>query len=130
MASLNYLGKGEKYPLTPNVNNGITLVEGVDLLKQSMEDILATPRGTRFAIEDYGSDLHLLNFTQNDAVLHSLLVLFIAEALFKWEKRIRVLDITPTNQGESAVHNYIEYRILASNEIDAFVYPFYKELKY
>jgi len=129
MSDQSYLGKGELHPFTPNNNGAVALIEGPALIKQSMFDVLETPRGTQFPNEEYGSLLYLLTFVPNDAVLKSLLVYFISEALFLWEKRIKVLDVTCESVNENTMNCYVQFRILASNEIDAFVYPFYKELK-
>lgn len=127
MANLDYLGKAEKYPFT-NSNGSTILVDKLDVLKQSIFDIIETPIGTIFYNEQYGSYLKKLSFKQNDKVLVSLLIYFISEALFVYEKRISVIDID-CEISTSKIDCIIYYQILASNEINSFVYPFYKELK-
>jgi phage baseplate assembly protein W len=128
MAELAYLGKAEKFPLQPDVNAGIALIDSTSLIEQSMKDILSTPKGTRIYLENYGSYLHLLRFQPNDAILESLGVSFIAEALFEWEKRIRVQNIGGENVKITQMNFRVIYRILASNEIKSFIYPFYREI--
>lgn len=129
MQDTTYLGVAEKYSLTPDVNAGIVLISGVDIVKQSIFDILSTPKGTHFPNESYGCNLHLLRFQPNDKILMSLAIYFISEALFVWEKRIRVLDVICEAVNVSQINCIVYYRILASNEVDSFVFPFYKELK-
>lgn len=129
MADVNYLGVGEKYSLTPDINAGIELIRDRELIKQSIYDILSTPKGTHFPNEEYGCNIYLMTFQPNDKILVSLGIYFISEALFNWEKRIRVLDVYGQQVNVSETNFIVQYRILASNEIDSFVYPFYKELK-
>lgn len=129
MENLDYLGKGEAYPFKPDVNGGVELISDVLSIEQSIPDILETPLLTHFPIEIYGSNLYLLTFMQNDSILDSLLIYFISEALYLWEKRIRVTSVIPVRVNESRTDCHINYRVLASNEINAFVYPFYKEIK-
>jgi len=124
-----YLGKGELYPLTPTSNGGVSLVSTGDLIKQSIQDILETPIGTHFPNEEYGSNLYLLVFIPNDSILRSLIIYFISEALFIWEKRVRVMNIECEPQDENKMNCRVTYRVLASNEIDSFIFPFYKEIK-
>lgn len=128
MVEQNYLGKGEKYSLQKNAKGEVALISGAELIEQAMKDILTTPKGTILNLEYYGSKLHLLNFTQNDSILISLLIFFISECLFDCEKRSRVLGIECINEN-NVVYSYITYRILASNEVNTFVYPYYKEIK-
>lgn len=129
MAELTYLGKGESYPYDSNSVGGVKLVSDKELIRQSILDILSTPKGTIFNLEEYGSLLYRLTFTPNDEVLKSLIVYTVSKSLFDWEKRIRVIDISSESVNEVQLNCTITYKILASNEVDAFVYPFYKELK-
>lgn len=76
-------------------NTGKAL-SGLAHLKQSIEDILTTPKGTRIMRRDYGSELprlvdHPLNReTVLDMIAES------ADALSKWEPRLNVTEIKPT----------------------------------
>lgn len=128
MQNLDYLGVAEKYSFQPDVNSGVMLTGGTDLIKQSILDIIETPLGSHSFIEDYGSNCSLLSFMPNDAILASLLNFTIAEALYNWEKRIRVVSIDCATVGVAQLNCFVKYRILASNEIDTFTYPFYKEI--
>ncbi len=83
-----------KYPLIPNEFGSMDTVFGIDMIRQSIQDILETPVGSRFGCEDYGSYVHLLIFEQNDSVLESLLYYYITSALELWEKRIKTEDIS------------------------------------
>ena len=125
---LSYLGTSEKFPLQPNQYAKVALVSGIDSIQQSIKDILDTDIGTRFFNEAYGSYLSHLTFEQNDAILKSLLIYLTADALRTWEKRIKVIDVMVI-VGLADCQCVISYAVLASNEIDSYTYPFYREIK-
>lgn len=129
MSNLIYLGKSEKIPFEPTPLGEVELIEKKELVVQSMLDILATPKGTILGVEEYGSLIYKLTFIPNNAILESLLIFFITRAIFDWEKRVKIISVDCTVENEVQMNCYITFKILASNEIDAFVFPFYKELK-
>lgn len=70
-------------------NNDGTLLSGYEHLRQSIEDILFTPLGSRIMLPDYGSKV----FTFIDMPINreTLIDLYseVIQALVKWEPRIR-----------------------------------------
>lgn len=75
-----------------NAQTGRSL-SGVDHLRQSLRDILATPIGTRVMRRDYGSRLHeLIDAPMNNATLVELYAA-TAEALARWEPRFRLTRV-------------------------------------
>lgn len=127
----DYLGSSMQYPASVDSYGKAGIVQGIDSVKQSIDQILSTPEGSRFFLPEWGSRLHEVCFEPADEVLESLLRLFIFEALDKWERRIQYLDSSFTfNSDENAVYCDIQYQILASNKIDSFIFPFYRSLKY
>lgn len=124
-----YLGTGLQYPVTLQNGRGL-LVNDTTLIEQSIAIILGTPKGTRFLLPEFGSRMTEIIFEPNDEVLHDLLTLFITEALEEWEKRIKVLRVKCTSDDRTVVMCEIEYKILSSNEIESYVYPFYKKIQY
>lgn len=63
-------------------------------IRQSVEDILTTPIGTRLMRRDYGSRLFdLVDRPLDDAGLLEFYAATV-EALAKWEPRIRVLSVS------------------------------------
>lgn len=125
--NLEYLGVSEKFPLQPDRNSRVELVSDVENIKQSMTDILSTPIGTRFFNEYYGSYLEYLSFEQNDVILKDLLIYYSVDALRTWEKRIKVIDAI-VRTGTDKMEILIPFVILSSNEIQSFIYPFYREI--
>ena len=63
---------------------------GFDHLRQSIQDILTTPVGTRVHRRDYGSRLPRLVDRPINNSLVSDLVAATAEALDRWEPRLRL----------------------------------------
>ena len=66
---------------------------GFDHLKQSIEDILTTPVGSRVHRRDYGSRLPRLVDRPINNSLVAELVAATAEALDRWEPRLRLEQI-------------------------------------
>ena len=69
-------------------------LEGFDHLKQSIGDILSTPLGTRVHRRDYGSRLMGLVDRPINQFLVADMVAAAAEALDRWEPRLKVERLT------------------------------------
>lgn len=76
-----------------NVATGAPL-DGLDHLRQSVRDILQTPRGSRVMRRDYGSDLYKLVDQNLTGVTLARLYAATALALRQWEPRLKVLRVT------------------------------------
>jgi len=124
----SYLGTGINYPIVLD-KGSVVLNSDTPLIDQSINIILSTAKGSRFFLPEFGSRLSELAFEPNDEVLAELLIYFITEALDAWENRIRVVSVN-TVIDTDVVQCTITYRVLQSNEIESFVYPFYKKIKY
>lgn len=136
----NYIGTSLEYPLAVASGAG-RVVSGKAAIEQSINQILSIEVGTLQHNPYFGSRMHQLLFLPNDLVAISLGRTFIVEALNKWEKRIQVMDIEGSNSNETRDENgmsvnvsiirfSITYRIVATNNIENYVFPFYRELKY
>ena len=99
-----------------NVNNG-EHIEGKAHLKQSIKDILTTPIGSRVMRRDYGSRL----FEKIDRPLNGELIAEIysdvIEALYDWEPRFEVIQVTVQNLTQGKLILDLEGRYLANGEI-------------
>jgi len=70
-----------------------TALGGFDHLRQSIQDILTTPIGTRVHRRDYGSRIpRLVDRPINNALVAEL-VAATAEALDRWEPRLRLEQV-------------------------------------
>ena len=102
---------------------------GIPSVEQSIIELLNTPVGSKFFLPEYGSRVSELLFEPNDDVLDSLLDAFIFQAVGKWETRVKMVS-TESVRLDEYVAVTITYRVMASNEINSFVYPFYSQIKY
>lgn len=74
---------------------------GFDHLRQSIQDILTTPVGTRVHRRDYGSRLPRLVDRPINKSLVSDLVAATAEALNRWEPRLRLEEVRIQSANEN-----------------------------
>jgi phage baseplate assembly protein W len=84
---------------------------GVDHIRQSIMDILTTPRLSRVMRRLYGSTIkELIDSPMNDSGV-SQLIAAIADAIFRWEKRIRVkkIEIEKMQSGKIDITLYCVY---------------------
>ena len=78
-----------------NAESGRPLA-GIAHLRQSIRDILTTPIGTRVMRRDYGSRLFRLVDAPMRPGLYAQLYAAAAEALRRWEPRLRLLRVQVT----------------------------------
>lgn len=86
----------------------------LDHLRQSILDILRTPVGTRVHRRDYGSRLPRLVDRPMNPALTADLIEATAEALQRWEPRIKVLRVNIA----AATTGHVEIDLLALLIID------------
>lgn len=87
-------------------------IDGVRHLRQSIADILSTPRGTRVQRRDYGSDLpRLIDRPVNEALLVDIYAA-TAEALDRWEPRLRLRRVRIDGAAPGRVELTLEGRYL------------------
>lgn len=121
-----WIGKGMQFRNTFSIDTGkVVHNTGAERLHQSIYLILSTAKGERFFIPDFGSNLHLRVFEQNDYILKDLIQLDIREALGKWEPRIEILSIDIDSKvSGNTLPVSINYKLKGTNIVDNYVYPF------
>lgn len=119
-----------KYPIQPGISGKLQMVDELTSIGQSIRSILRTPICDRFFNEGYGSYCHKLIFEPNDKIMEGLLNYYIADALFKWEKRIRVVQVLFEKVNEVQTNCTIIYIRVKNNVVETFTYPFYREIIY
>ncbi|MHA1540025.1 MAG: GPW/gp25 family protein [Alphaproteobacteria bacterium] len=91
-------------------------LEGIAHLKQSITNILTTPIGSRVMRREYGSRL----FEKIDRPLNGELVAEIysdvVEALYDWESRFEVIQVTVQDMRQGMLILELEGRYLANGE--------------
>lgn len=122
-----FLGIGWKFPLQVTPNGKIAQARAEQRVEESILLILATARGERPMLPDFGCGIHDLVFAENNAATISLVVHLVREALVKYEARIDVLDVhvESTADAPNRLLIRVNYRIRATNAVGNLVYPFY-----
>lgn len=88
-------------------------ISGLDRLRQSVEDILTTPIGSRVERRDYGSKLFLLIDKPVNAGWLVDLYAYTAEALDKWEPEFSLsqVKVASVDAGHPTIDLYGTYLI-------------------
>jgi len=131
--TLDFLGKGLSFPMRFAQRTGEVQGSGQhEHIHESILQIIGTRPGERFMNPEFGSRLNDLVFEQNDQVLKGLLRHYIIEAINRWEKRVRVTDVSFGDTSQHTDQNIllvnISYRVIRSQVIGNLVYPFHREL--
>lgn len=71
-------------------------------LRQSVEDILTTPIGSRVMLREYGSNLPDLVDRPQDELTNLKIIAATASALAKWEPRLTVNSVSVARDGDGA----------------------------
>lgn len=83
-------------------------ISGIDHLRQSIEDILTTPVGTRVMRRDYGSRIFTLTDRPMNRAWLARLYAATAEAIDRWEPRIKVKRVRLMSADQGHVSLEIE----------------------
>ena len=121
-----YLGTALKSPLTTQ-RGRVTTVSGTETVRQSIERLISTPKGSIFFNRQYGCRNEEMLFEPNTEVAAEMIRFYIFEAIRDFEPRVKFIDID-TKIEDNRIDCFISYRILATNEIESFIYPFYTSL--
>ncbi len=133
--TLEFLGKGLKFPFTFQRRSGGTQISTATSsdhthIHESIRQILGTRKGERFLRPEFGTRLYELVFEPNDTVLYGLIRHEVTDALDRWEPRVIVTDVeVGPGDDEHLVLVNISYRLISSQVIGNFVYPFFRELE-
>jgi Bacteriophage baseplate protein W len=122
-----YLGVGWKFPLQVTPSGAIARARYEHRVEESVYLILATAKGERVMLPDFGCGIHELVFAPNTPNTIGLIAQQVRRALVDWEPRIDVLDIVVDSpEGEpNLLLIKVGYRIRANNALANLVYPFY-----
>lgn len=124
-----YIGKGLAYPWVLD-RGKLVLDGGVELIRSSIQIILRWNGERRFFLYEFYSQLHDLLEEPNDYVLTNLINTYIVESLNQWETRVELLSADLEELDSDSLNLKLEYRILKTNKVDSFVFPFYKQILY
>ena len=122
-----FLGKGLRFPVSINLNGGVSSSQLEENVRQSIFIILGTAPGERINRPGFGCQIHDLMFAPNNDVTSARAEVFCEEAIYKFEPRIsRVACIALANIDEpNRLDVRIEYVIAGKNDKRNLVFPFY-----
>jgi phage baseplate assembly protein W len=122
------VGSGWQFPLTIDKRGGIALTQQYDQeIEQAIEIIINTPVGSRLMRPQFGCRIHEMLFAPINASTLATVAHYVEEALGYWEPRIDLIDVlvSPHPDMYSCILISIVYRIRATHDERALVYPFY-----
>ena len=84
-----------------------------EVLWSSICNILLTPFNTRIHLLDFGSRLPELVFEPNDDILRNMALVYVRDALAKWEPRVNVIDVSVNRDiyVEGRLHVTVTYSV-------------------
>ncbi len=123
----DFLGKGVRFPVSVNLNGGISSSGLEENVRQSLFIILGTAPGERIMRPDFGCRIHDLMFAPNSAITASLAEVYCVEAIYKYEPRIDKVECRAGAHPDqpNRLDIRIEYVIAGKNDKRNLVYPFY-----
>jgi uncharacterized protein len=122
-----YLGVGWKFPLQVTPRGRVAMARHEDRVEESIYGILATAKGERVMLPQFGCGIHEAVFAPNDTATLARVKQDVLQALVKHERRVDVLAVDVENPPEeqNLLLIRVSYRIRANNAVGNLVYPFY-----
>ena len=123
----DFLGKGLRFPVSINLNGGVSSSQLEENVRQSLFVILGTAPGERLSRPRFGCRIHDLMFAPNSPMTAARAEVYCEEAIYKFEPRIeKVTCVAAANPDEpNRLDIRIEYVIAGKNAPRNLVYPFY-----
>lgn len=123
----DFLGKGLRFPVSVNLNGGVSTSALEENVRQSIFIILGTAPGERLMRPDFGCRIHDLMFAPNNHMTAALAEVYCEDAIYKFEPRVQKLVVSaganPDQPNRLDVR--IEYVIAGKQDKRNLVYPFY-----
>jgi uncharacterized protein len=123
----DFLGKGLRFPVSVNLNGGVSSSALEENVRQSIFIILGTAPGERLRRPDFGCRIHDLMFAPNNDMTAALAEVYCKEAIYKYEPRIDHLMVRALGNADqpNRLDVRIEYIIAGKNDKRNLVFPFY-----
>src|SRR5688572_28611307 len=123
----DFLGKGLRFPVSVNLNGGVSSSALEENVRQSIFIILGTAPGERLHRPDFGCRIHDLMFAPNNDITAARAEVYCEEALYKYEPRIEHLTCraAANHDQPNRLDIRIEYIIAGKNDKRNLVFPFY-----
>jgi len=123
----DFLGRGLRFPVSVNLNGGVSSSALDENVRQSIFIILGTAPGERINRPRFGCQIHDLMFAPNNDLTAARAEVFCEEAILKFEPRVDKVSCRATaNPDEpNRLDIRIEYVIAGKNNKRNLVFPFY-----
>jgi uncharacterized protein len=123
----DFLGKGLRFPVSVNLNGGVSSSVLEENVRQSIFIILGTAPGERLHRPDFGCRIHDLMFAPNNDITAARAEVYCEEAIYKYEPRIDklVCRANPNVDAPNRLDIRIEYVIAGKHDKRNLVFPFY-----
>lgn len=122
-----FLGRGLRFPVSLNLNGGVSTSQLEENVRQSIFIILGTAPGERAFRRYFGCRIHELMFAPNNVATCVRAQAYCEDAISLFEPRVsRVKAFARTNSDEpNRIDIRVEYIIAGQNRPKNLVYPFY-----
>ena len=124
----NFLGRGWSFPPAFSAGGAqVQTVAGEDDIEQSLSLLLATRRGERVMVPDFGCDLTEFLFEEISPALVGQVRDLVSDAILNHEPRVLLngVEVSDERAGEGLLLIEIDYQVRATNSRYNLVYPFY-----
>lgn len=122
-----WIGRGLVFPIVL-VDGKAVISSGFDMVRHSLDNILAFSVGDRFMLGEFGSLLYKLVQRPNDKVLWALARTYIIDAIGKWEKRVKLLEVNFILVSDTQLDIQLRYQLTNSQLEQSYIYPFYTQI--
>lgn len=103
--------------------NGRELETELDHIRQSVQDILTTPVGTRIMRREYGSLVFQLIDGPFDDILQMQLYAAIATAIIRWEPRVSLHSVSLSIADLGAYVLDLNFTLVDNNQLSSISVP-------
>ena len=123
----DFLGRGLRFPVSVNLNGGVSSSAFEENVRQSLFIVLGTAPGERINRPDFGCRIHDLMFAPNNDITAARAEVYCEEAIYKFEPRVERVTIRALANGDqpNRLDIRIEYIIAGKNDKRNLVFPFY-----
>ncbi len=123
----DFLGKGLRFPVSVNLNGGVSSSQLEENVRQCIFIILGTAPGERIYRPQFGCRIHDLMFAPNNGLTAARAEVFCEEAIYKFEPRVEKVKCgaQPNPDEPNRLDVRIEYVIAGKNDKRNLVFPFY-----
>ncbi len=124
----SFLGTGWSFP--PRFTKGgaeVEMVSGHEDIHQSLMILFGTAHGERVMNDDYGCDLHGVQFEEINEGLINTLTSLVSDAILLHEPRVTLdqVDVSEDPKVDGLLRISIDYTVRSSNSRFNMVFPFY-----